>query len=119
MVKLDSGWYKLKFRNYTLNEATFKAIASTLPFLVNVVEVEFENNQMSDHMGAIIALGCFMSPSVNKIRIRNNILKGSFVASMNTCVRQFPTKIQALSFPDSFHFPEHTEKFCRGLNLYK
>jgi len=70
-------------------------------------------------MGAILALSTFMSPSCAKIRLSGNMLKGAFVAAMNTCVRQFPAKMVVLWFKDSFGFSENVEKYCRGLNLYK
>ena len=44
MEQQESKWYKVTFKNYHLNEATAKAIACLIPFLVNVDEIEFDNN---------------------------------------------------------------------------
>ena len=41
MSVADNGWWKLKFKNYMLNEPTLKAIACVIPFMVNVKEVDF------------------------------------------------------------------------------
>jgi hypothetical protein len=42
-MQLD-GWWKLSFRNYTLNEPTTKALACLIPFMVHLDEVEFHTN---------------------------------------------------------------------------
>jgi len=44
LEKQEDGWWKLSFKNYHLQDPITKAIACTIPFLVNVVEVEMDNN---------------------------------------------------------------------------
>ena len=46
MTRKDNGIWHLRFAQYTLNEPTVKAISCVLPWLVNVDEIDFTNNQI-------------------------------------------------------------------------
>jgi len=69
MEEQESGWFKLTFVNYSLNDQTAKAIAGLIPFLVNVEEIEFDNNRLSDPIAALVVLATFMNPTVKILRI--------------------------------------------------
>ena len=40
--KCDNGYDKLSFMNYKLNDPTTKALACTIPWIVNLEEIEFQ-----------------------------------------------------------------------------
>jgi hypothetical protein len=67
--KKESGYYKLQFKNYHLNNQTAKSIACLIPWLVQVNEIEFDKNQINDHIAAVILLACYMNPSIKIVKI--------------------------------------------------
>ena len=87
MEKQESGWWKVSFKNYHLNEPTTKAIACLIPYLVNVDEVEFDNNQINDQIAACVAMSIFMNPMIKTFRFMNNNCKASFCSSIHALVR--------------------------------
>ena len=95
-MQLD-GWWKLSFRNYTLNEPTVKALACLIPFLVHLDEVEFHTNQMQDMVGSSIALGIFMNPTIKNVIINGNFMKGTFFMTITTLMKTQPEKLLGLS----------------------
>jgi hypothetical protein len=64
---VESGFVKMSFKNYRLNEPTIKAIACTIPWIVNLEEIEFENNEVLDHVGSTILMGAFMNPTLKRM----------------------------------------------------
>ena len=66
---LENGWKKVSFVNYALNEQSSKAIACILPFLVNVEEVVFVNNGLTDQIGGLVVMGVFMNPTIKVLRM--------------------------------------------------
>lgn len=69
MSRMDTGYWKVSFINYSLNEPTLKAIACLLPFLVNVEEIHLENNKINDHLAAVLIFSCFMNPVLKSVRM--------------------------------------------------
>jgi hypothetical protein len=81
--KQENGFYKLSFNNYSLNEPAAKSIAVLIPFLVNVVEVEFINNKMEDHITSALAMAIFMNPTITSFRFNSNYLKGCTINALS------------------------------------
>jgi len=93
---MDSGYWKLSFTNYSLNEPILKAIACTIPFLVNVEEIQMENNRMSDSLTSIIILSAFMNPTTSRLIINMNHIRGCATKSLQMCGKQMKDKIECL-----------------------
>ncbi len=55
----DNKIRKLTLKNFNLDEATTKSLACIIPFIVDIEEMEFSNNQLMDHVAATLVLGFF------------------------------------------------------------
>jgi hypothetical protein len=119
MKRQKSGWYKLSFNNYVLTEAMVKAISCILPFLVNVEEVEFIGNGITDLMSSILALSIFMNPTIDKVAFSNNHVRGAFVNVFKWCIPFQASKLLQFSVMGSFSFVEHFEKFSHEFYKFK
>ena len=98
---MDSGYWKVSFINYALNEPTLKAFACLLPFLVNVEEIHFENNKINDHLAAVIIFSCFMNPTLKSIKIHMSLMRGCATKTMSKCSEEFRDKIHIISVQNS------------------
>ena len=78
---------KFTVRNLKLDDNTVKAIACFIPFLVDIVEVEFRNNQLTDHVASAVIVGCFANPSVSRLTIAYNYLRASFSKTFTALAR--------------------------------
>jgi hypothetical protein len=87
MQLLESGWYTLKLKNYQLNESVLKAIACTIPFMVNVKDIEFESNAIHDLPCCALILACYMNPSIETFKVNGNHLRAASVNTMNEMVK--------------------------------
>jgi hypothetical protein len=55
----DNKIRKLTLKNFNLDEATGKSLACIIPFIVDIEEMEFANNQLTDHVAASLVLAFF------------------------------------------------------------
>lgn len=60
----DNNKIKFAVKNFTLDDNTAKALSMTLPFMVEVQELELMNNLMNDIMAGVVVLAVFMNPSI-------------------------------------------------------
>ena len=64
IVPMENDRIKLSFRSVLLSENLLKAIACTIPFIHDIFEVEFVNNQINDMVSSILMMAAFVAPSV-------------------------------------------------------
>jgi hypothetical protein len=69
---MENDRIKLSFRSCLLSENLLKAVACTIPFIHDIFEVEFCNNQINDMMSSILMMAAFTAPSVKRFSYVGN-----------------------------------------------
>jgi len=87
IVASDNKIRKLTLKNFNLDEATTKSLASIIPFIVDIEEMEFSNNQLMDFVAAALVLAFFQNPSLHKMTITYNFLRSSFCKTLTEMIK--------------------------------
>jgi hypothetical protein len=89
------------FKNYHLDEATIKALSSTIPYMVFVLEIEFHFNFLNDAMASMVLLAIFMNPTIQRFAFVGNIGRAAFKNTLVALVKDSPTKLKEINFSRS------------------
>ena len=73
---------KLSIKNYQLDDQTVKAIACVLPYIHDITELEFHNNQMTDIVSSSLVVAFFMNPYLRRITVAYNYLRSTFCKTL-------------------------------------
>ena len=60
-----------------------KAIIMIIPYMLDFVEIEFQNNQINDNIAAALIFAIFANPSVRRITIAYNFMKSGLTKSLS------------------------------------
>ena len=115
----DPTNYKLSVKDFKLDENTAKSIACIIPFLVNVQEVEFRNNGITDGVAAAIVMACFANPSITRISFGYNYLRHSCGRTIRKLTALLPEKIQYLNLMGSTSNPDHMNPIVQSFEMMK
>ena len=119
IISGDNKIRKLSVKNFTLDEGQAKALACIIPFIVDIEEMEFSNNQLMDHCSAVLVLGFFQNPSLHKMTITYNFLRASFCKTLTDMIKAQPEKITSLNLMGSIASSDHVEHLCINLEKFK
>jgi len=103
IVPTDNERIKFSIKNLTLDENTTKALSCTIPFILDIYEIEFCNNFISDIMSNIVLISCYMNPSVVRINYVSNFAKINFNKTLVALMKGHPGKIKELNTSYSIH----------------
>ena len=84
---------KLAIRNYKLDDNTIKAIACILPFMLDVNEIEFRSNNITDIISGALVFAIFANPNIKRITIPYNHLRGVFARTLQKLIKLAPDKL--------------------------
>ena len=85
-----------------LNENTIKAVVCTIPFIYDIHECEFMNNQITDIMSSVILMACFVNPSVKRFSYVCNFARNTFKKTLCELVKEDGNKFTELNLSRSF-----------------
>lgn len=103
ILPTDNEKTKFSIKNLTLDENTTKALACTIPFILDIYEIELSNNMISDMMSSIVLLAIFMNPSIVRINYVSNFAKINFNKTLVALMKGHPGKIKELNSSYSIH----------------
>jgi hypothetical protein len=106
----------LHIHNQAMPEQQLKAICCTIPLIGGLTHVSFENNNISDYLGAAIFIACYMAPYVTAVTIKNNFLRGTATNTLYELRKALPNKIEEIRIPNSVHVSEHLDNVTRELH---
>jgi hypothetical protein len=115
----DNNKQAIVFKNYHLDEATIKALSSTIPYMVYVMEIEFHFNFLNDAMASMILLAIFMNPTIQRLAFVGNIGRAAFKNTLIGLVKAAPTKLKEINFSRSLPQVEVIDQFMRGIHSFK
>ena len=111
----DPKHTKLSFRNYQLDDPTSKALALVLPYIHDIVEVDFGNNQMTDAVSAALVMAIFANPKINRMTIAYNYLRSTFTRTLARLIAAHPSKLTDMNLMGSIIFNDHIDPLIREL----
>jgi|688.fasta_scaffold290096_3 hypothetical protein len=72
-----------------------------------------------DHVSAALVLAFFQNPSLHKMTITYNFLRGSFVKTLCEMIKAQPDKISSLNLMGSIASSDHLEHLFKNLDNFK
>jgi hypothetical protein len=107
------------FKNYLLDEATVKALASTIPYMWEIKDMEFHFNFLNDAMASMLLLAIFMNSSIDRLGFVGNVGRAAFKNTLIGLVKSNPTKLKELNFSRSLPQIETIDQLMRSIQHFK
>ena len=111
----DPKHTRLSFRNYQLDDVTAKALALVLPYIHDINEVDFGNNQMTDLVSASVVMAIFANPKINRMTMAYNYMRSTFTRVLAKLIAANPSKLTDLNLMGSIIFNDHIDPLIREL----
>ena len=70
----DPTVLKLSVKN-NISDGLAKSFACIIPFLINIEEVEFKNNAITDGICSAIVMACFANSNIKRITLAYNFIR--------------------------------------------
>lgn len=111
----DPNCHKISFKNFQLDEQTIKALILILPYLVDFVEIELYNNQMTDNVAPGLLFAIYCNPSICRLTIAYNYMRQSFSRCLKRLMDLKPEKLNEINLMGSIMYTDHIEPIVRTL----
>ena len=116
ILPADNQKTKLSFRNMQLSEVQCKAIALTIPFIHDIYEVEFINNQITDLVSTLLLLSAYINPSVKRFTYVSNLGRNTLRRTLIELTKFNPEKITELNLSRSLTQLEIMEQVTKSFH---
>jgi|688.fasta_scaffold338702_3 hypothetical protein len=97
----DNNRIKFSMKNYTLDDNTAKALCMTLPFMIEVQELELLNNMLNDLMVGVLLLAIYMNPTIMRFVYVANQARSVFKNTLIKMITLNPDKLKEINFMKS------------------
>ena len=115
----DPDNIKFQIKNYNLDDQTAKALALTIPFILEVKEIDLSNNKIHDQISGAFLLATFCNPNIIRINFGYQYLRGVFAKTLVKLLGKDPERIKSLNIMGSMTNSDHSELIVRCLPLQR
>lgn len=99
-----------------VSEGLCKSLALTIPFIYDIYEVEFVNNQVTDLLSTLLLLSAYINPSVKRFSFVSNHGRNTLRRTLIELCKENPHKITELNLSRSFTQLEIMEQVTRSFH---
>ncbi|CDW72567.1 UNKNOWN [Stylonychia lemnae] len=105
----------IQLHNYNIQPNLCIAIASTLPYLIDLEGLKFKNNGIKDEGAALLLKACSLCPKFKIFHFEKNEINDEFVEVLTELMEESSDTIQELSLSSSKNVSKVISKICEAL----